>query len=205
MPRLTAAFVLLFAAAFLQACNSTNPTTALSALTSPKPGAAAGDSAAAAGANSARDESRAVALAEPQAGAETQAATPSSVNAITVALAPSIGAPADAIPPLSESMTARAARYGIKVAGNDDAKGVSHILKGYFSAIAEGSRTTVIYVWDVLDPSGTRLHRIQGQQSVDGGGGDGWSSVSPTVMQAIGTATVDSYAAWLSGRQTAGG
>lgn len=77
------------------------------------------------------------------------------------------------------------------------------MLKGYFSAIADGGKTTVIYVWDVLDAAGTRLHRIQGQQSAPGGRGDGWSSVTPAVLQAIGTATIDQYAEWLSGRQTA--
>ena len=36
------------------------------------------------------------------------------------------------------------------------------------SALAEADGTTVIYVWDVFDMGGTRLHRIQGQERQPG-------------------------------------
>lgn len=190
-----AAFVSLLAAIVLSACTSTNPTSALSALTKPESGAAADSTLLSAG-------------TESPAGTVSGAATVAPVaNPTTIAIAPTIGAPAEEIPALTQSLTARASQLGIKVAATGT-KNVAHVLKGYFSAIADGSRTTVIYVWDVLDPSGTRLHRIQGQESVAGGSGDGWSSVPAATMQAIGTATIDQYAAWLASgqtQQTAGG
>jgi hypothetical protein len=72
------------------------------------------------------------------------------------------------------------------------------VLKGYFSALPEGKETTVIYVWDVYDPEGNRLHRINGQQKAPSNGGDGWSAVSPSTMQTIADFTIDQLAAWLA-------
>lgn len=136
------------------------------------------------------------------AGASTGAAAPKVPDAAaSIAFAPAVGAPAEVVPALREGLTQRAAERGITIAA-DGTPGADAMLKGYFSAIADGTATTVIYVWDVLDAAGTRLHRIQGQESVPGGS-DGWSSVTPAAMQAIGRATIDAYADWVSGRRVA--
>jgi hypothetical protein len=60
------------------------------------------------------------------------------------------------------------------------------MLRGYFSAMTEGKDTTVIYVWDVYDPAGTRLHRINGQQTAPSAGAvKAGPTVAPATMQAI--------------------
>ena len=79
------------------------------------------------------------------------------------------------------------------MAGSADPS-TTHVLKGYFSTITEGKETTVIYVWDVYDPSGNRLHRINGQQKAPSNGGEGWSAVSPATMQTIADLTIDQLA-----------
>ncbi|WP_205602531.1 hypothetical protein [Chelativorans alearense] len=112
-----------------------------------------------------------------------------------VQFAPVIGATEEALPPLSSRLSARARQRGIPIV---QGAGATHVVKGYFSAIADGNETTVIYVWDVLDPSGNRLHRIQGQQKVPGAQGDGWSSVTGQTMETIADRTIDDLAAWLA-------
>lgn len=114
-----------------------------------------------------------------------------------VQFAPAIGVSAEAVPTLAARLRVRAAQRGIGVAGSSDAS-ATHVMKGYFSAFTEGSETTVIYVWDVLDPAGNRLHRIQGQQKEPGSGGEGWSAVTAQTMEAIADRTIDDLAAWLS-------
>lgn len=114
-----------------------------------------------------------------------------------VRFAPAIGVSADAIPTLSARLRARAGQRGLTVVGSGDGL-ASHVLKGYFSAFSDGGQTTVIYVWDVLDPSGNRLHRIQGQQSQQGTAGEGWSAVTTPTMEAIADRTIDDLAVWLS-------
>ena len=110
---------------------------------------------------------------------------------------PIVGASVDAATPLTERLATRAKARGISLAGSTDPS-TTHVLKGYFSTITEGKETTVIYVWDVYDPAGNRLHRINGQQKAPSNGGEGWSSVSPAMMQKIADLTIDQLAAWLA-------
>lgn len=118
-----------------------------------------------------------------------------------IQFAPVVGAPAEASTPLAGRLSQRAGARGISlVAAGDGA--ATHVVKGYFSAISEGGRTTVIYVWDVTDPAGTRVHRIQGQTTAPGSsGGDGWEAVPAATMEAIADETVDRLASWLTVRQ----
>ncbi len=64
--------------------------------------------------------------------------------------------------------------------------------------MSEPGGTTVVYVWDVLDPAGARLHRIQGQEKVTRRFGRRLAAVPPAAMQAIADRTIDELATWLS-------
>lgn len=115
-------------------------------------------------------------------------------------VAPIVGASVESAAPLTAELQTRARQRGITLAGSTD-QTATHVLKGYFSAISEGSDTTVIYVWDIYDPSGNRLHRINGQQKAPSvKGGDGWTAVAPATMQGIADQTIDQFAAWLGGQ-----
>ena len=116
-----------------------------------------------------------------------------------VQFAPVIGASPASASPLASRLMARAAQRGLAVAQAGDAT-TTHVIKGYFSAFTEQRETTVVYVWDVLDPAGNRLHRIQGQQKVAAAQGEGWNSVTPQTMEAIADRTIDDLATWLVSR-----
>lgn len=111
---------------------------------------------------------------------------------------PIVGATVESATPLTERLAARARERGIMLAGSADPS-ATHVMKGYFSALTEGPNTTVIYVWDVYDPSGNRLHRINGQQKVAANGAEGWKSVPPATMQSIADVTIDQLASFLAG------
>lgn len=129
--------------------------------------------------------------------AATQGGTTTSIPAATrLQFAPIIGTPVEAAGPLSERLTLRARERGIAIARAGEP--LSHIMKGYFSALPEGRQTTVVYVWDVLDGSGNRLHRIQGSEVVEGG--NGWPSVSAEAMQRIADRTMEQLTTWLGSR-----
>ena len=140
----------------------------------------------------------------PPAGAEPAGVMPQGdggpVAAIStpsrIHFAPIVGSTVQAATPLTQELVKRSRERGIGLAGAGGA-GATHILKGYFSAMSEGGSTTVIYVWDVLDPGGNRLHRIQGQAKAKGRG-EGWAAVPPAIMQAIADRTIDDFAQWLS-------
>jgi hypothetical protein len=136
------------------------------------------------------------------AGTEPSAPRPQASPAVaavaarsTIQVAPVTGATPETVTPLTERLSAKARERGIALAGNGALP--THVLKGYLSQVSDANSTTVIYVWDVVDPAGTRLHRIQGTAKVKGKGG--WTAVSARTMQAIADRTIDDYAQWLSG------
>jgi hypothetical protein len=114
----------------------------------------------------------------------------------TIRFLPIIGAPVAAVTPLSRELGNSARSNGLVIKGSND-QTAQHVLKGYLSAFADGKNVTVVYVWDVLDNAGGRLHRIQGQQAVPTRSKDAWSAVPPELMQQIGNATIAEYMKWL--------
>ncbi len=129
-------------------------------------------------------ETPAVAVASPSAGGDD-----------SIRFLPIIGAPVQSVTPLSKQLGAEARAQGLTIRSSSDPNS-QHILKGYFSAMTDNGKTTVVYVWDVLDGSGARLHRIQGQDSVSGTAADPWAAVPESTMTAIATRTIDEYMSW---------
>lgn len=143
----------------------------------------------------------AVAGAATAAAAAVPAQTAAVVSKARVQFAPIVGATVEAATPLTQRLGARARERGITLAGSTDTTPPGIIMRGYFSAMTEGKDTTVVYVWDVYDPAGTRLHRINGQQTaVSAGSGEGWPAVAPATMQSIADSTIDQLAAWLAAK-----
>ncbi len=138
---------------------------------------------------------------EQQPEPQQQASLPpaSSVDGDTIRFLPIIGAPVQAVTPLSRQLGAEARAQGLTIKSSNDTTS-SYILKGYLSAFQDGPAITVTYVWDVLDNSGARLHRIQGNVSVPLKGGDPWTAVPPSVMQQIASKTMAEFTSWRSSR-----
>lgn len=137
------------------------------------------------------------ARAEESAGAgETAAIAPAQTGTDeTVRFLPIIGAPVDAVTPLSRRLGAEARAGGLTIKSASDSSS-RFILKGYFSAMNDSGKTTVVYVWDVLDGQGVRLHRIQGQESVPATAADPWAAVPAGTMESIARKTIRQYLDW---------
>lgn len=117
----------------------------------------------------------------------------------TIRFLPIIGAPVEAVTPLSRQLGTEARANGLTIKGSGDTD-TAYILKGYLSTFADGPQITVSYVWDVLDSTGGRLHRIQGTESVPLKRGDPWAAVPPAVMQKIASKTIAEFNSWRQSR-----
>jgi hypothetical protein len=113
-------------------------------------------------------------------------------------IAPIIGSTVAAVTPLSRRLAAIAPANGLAIVADGD-PGKTYVVKGYFSALPENGSTTIVFVWDVFDPSGVRQHRIQGQESVSGIAADPWSIVPPATMEKIADRTIADFKAWQGG------
>jgi hypothetical protein len=131
------------------------------------------------------------------APAVSTAIDPAKVARARIQFAPIVGTSVEAATALSERLSLRARERDMRLTGTGDAA-TTHVLKGYFTPLTEGKQTTVIYVWDVYDPAGNRVHRISGQQKTASTGGEGWTAVTPDTMRLIADATIDQFAQWIS-------
>lgn len=203
MRRMTGS-VLLVPLLALAACNSLDPTLGMKTQNSAPADSSTPQLAALAGSQS---QPTAPDATPPQPATPAQAAAPAPRTtqpstatvhrAVKLNIAPVVGAPVSAVAALSHRLQEDARARGIEISGESD-PGTTYVLKGYFSTLSEGGGTTVLYVWDVLDPSGNRLHRIQGQEQVGGSAADPWTVVAPQTMEAIGDATVQSLIQWIN-------
>lgn len=90
----------------------------------------------------------------PTPGAQANVSpVPGNAQTAKLRFAPIVGAPIAAATPLSQRLSAIAKQKGITLGTAADTNN-THVMKGYFSALPDGNQTTIIYVWDVLDPGG---------------------------------------------------
>ena len=66
-------------------------------------------------------------------------------------------------------------------------------------AIGDVNHVILVYVWDVDDAAGNRIHRFSGQEPTSGGGVDPWTAVTLKVMDDTARDTIDALADWSRG------
>ncbi len=120
----------------------------------------------------------------------------SKVRQYKLYIAPIIGAPLEVVTPLSFRFDTILKDQSVQLAANGESD-ADFTLKGYFSNMVENNQTIVLYVWDVVDKQGNRVHRLQGQEKAAGKGG--WSSATAPVMGKIADDTLNDYFRWVSG------
>lgn len=116
-------------------------------------------------------------------------------NAAQVHFAPIVGAPVEQITALSQRLSVAGPQNAVRIEPAT-ARGIDHEIRGYFSALSENGQTTVIHVWDIFAPGGQRVHRIQGQERVDGTAANPWDAVPASVMEGIADKVLAEYTTW---------
>jgi hypothetical protein len=133
---------------------------------------------------------------QPEAGA-TSVAAPVKGAAAKFAFAPIDGVPVPILQAMSAALNQEAVARRLNVVPNTDPSAV-YVVRGYLSAVAEGTQARLVYVWDVVDRQGTRLHRVTGQET--GGtfrSGDPWTGVGSANVTAAASRTMESLANWV--------
>ena len=119
-------------------------------------------------------------------------------DGIRVHVAPIVGSTVEALTPLSRRISVRAREKGIVLNGSGQPT-TQYTVKGYFSVLPEDRETTVIYVWDVIDIAGNRVHRIQGQVISPGAEAAApWGNVPAATMEGIADTTMDELSSWFA-------
>lgn len=131
----------------------------------------------------------------PQNGTQT-ASLPSTKS---VAFLPVSNAPQSAVSNLSSSIRSAATQNQVTVV-NSLQDGASYQVKGYFSALEDGSGTLLVYVWDVLDRNNKRVYRISGQERSNKKSADPWSAVTNQMITQVANNSLSQLKSWLATR-----
>jgi hypothetical protein len=107
------------------------------------------------------------------------------------------GAPATHTIAFSQAINKEASLRKLNVVPEGDPT-ATYLVKGYLSAIGNSGGTLLVYVWDVTDTTGRRLHRVSGQEPGGGSSTDPWSGVNEDAVTNAATRTVDDLVAWVS-------
>ncbi|WP_156892526.1 hypothetical protein [Salaquimonas pukyongi] len=192
--RLIAALSLLTMLVILSACNSGSLTEGLQSAAGPQPSQSVGNQPGNVSGGTATLDGAATNPAG-QAGQQT-AALPAG-NSVT--FLPVSNAPQTAVTNLARSIRSEAQKQGVPVVASVQ-QGAAYQVKGYFSALEDGSGTLLVYVWDILDRNNKRVYRINGQEQAGGRSSDPWAAVTPQMLDRVAQSTMAQLKSWLSTR-----
>jgi hypothetical protein len=112
--------------------------------------------------------------------------------------APVTGAPAHILSSLSNQLAQEAVAQNVALVPSGDAQ-ANYVIKGYLSAVGDSSGTILVYVWDVFDASGRRVHRISGQETTANGSQDPWLGIDNSAIANVARRSVSALVAWGTG------
>ena len=136
------------------------------------------------------------AAVESRAAARVSAPAPTSPDKVTVAFEPFTGAPGNIADDLARKIGNEARVQNLKLVRRVGAP-ATYRVKGYLAASGDQSSTTMFYVFDVVDTSDTRVHRIVGQESAPGSSGDPWSGPNSDTLERAARRAVTELVAWI--------
>lgn len=116
--------------------------------------------------------------------------------AAVFAFAPVEGVPLPVLQALSTALNREAMAQKLNVVPNSDPSRVYEV-RGFISAVADGQSTRLVYVWDVVDSKGTRLHRINGQEAGGRPTGDPWTGIGRQTVDLAARQTITALAQWV--------
>lgn len=107
------------------------------------------------------------------------------------------GAPVNHAIEFDRALDSEAAARNLKIVPVGDPS-ATYLVKGYLSAVGDRGGTWLVYVWDVSDMTGRRLHRVTGEESSSGSAADPWSGISSETVRIVARRTIDDLISWAS-------
>lgn len=139
---------------------------------------------------------------QQQASVQTPSATQQIASLDTskaLTFLPFEGAPQSKASSLTRLLNSSAQTDGLTILPATRA-GAKYRVKGYFSALNDGNGTLLVYVWDVVDGSGKRLHRINGRERTGTSKTDPWQAITDAEIERVANTTTSRLKTWVDGR-----
>jgi hypothetical protein len=128
-------------------------------------------------------------------GATTLRSAPIKGAAARFAVVRISGPPPDIMLTMAKDLSSEAQLRRLNMVTRDDPS-ATYLVRGYLSAVGDRQGTSLIYVWDVVDRKGVRLHRISGQEPGAGTASDPWAGITNGAVGEAARNTIDDLVAW---------
>ena len=191
--------LLLLAAGLLSACNSGSLSDGLESAARPQPSQGLTNQTATAPSGGQSDLNPTVSDGTDTTAPQDQTQVAGLPSSKAVAFLPVSNAPQSAVTNLARSIRSSAQSYRVPVVASFQ-QGAKYQVKGYFSALEDGSGTLLVYVWDVLDRNNKRVYRINGQEQSNAKSSDPWGAVTPQMLNRVADNTMAQLKSWLASR-----
>ena len=191
--------LLLLSMAVLSACNSGSLSDGLESAARPQPNQPLNNQTATAPSGGQANLNPDVTVGDGPTGEPGQTQIAGLPPDKAVAFLPVSNAPQTAVTSLARSIRSSAQSKGVPVVASVQ-QGAQYQVKGYFSALEDGSGTLLVYVWDVLDRNNKRVYRINGQEQAAGKSADPWNAVTPQMLNRVADNTMAQLKTWLESR-----
>jgi hypothetical protein len=132
----------------------------------------------------------------PIAAANMKAA-PVKGDGARFAFAKITGGPGDLLTTFNESIKSYAKTRKLTVVAEDDPN-LTYKVKGYASAVGGPTGTLLVYVFDILDSRGVRIHRISGQERGGATQSDPWAGIKEGTVRGAAEHAIDDLSAWVN-------
>jgi hypothetical protein len=120
-----------------------------------------------------------------------------------VAVAPMIGAPDAVAKQLVDEFSNAVSKDRAQIVPAGQTADLT--IRGYVVAAKDRANTKVSYIWDVTDAQSKRLHRISGEEVVNGQTPrDPWAAVNSAVIVAVAQKSAQSFGTWLQANPVSG-
>lgn len=122
---------------------------------------------------------------------------PSKGRGTVVSFLPFIGAPVNTADNIYKFIRENAERVGVRLALRLD-EPATYRVKTHINAVGGETAMTYVFIVEIYDVSGERVHRFVGQETGAGSSGDPWNGASSGTNQQIGWRILSGVQSWLT-------
>jgi predicted small secreted protein len=122
---------------------------------------------------------------------------PSKGRGTIVSFLPFIGVPVNTADNIYKFIREHAAGENVQLALRLD-EPATYRVKTYINAVGGSTTMTFVFIVEIYDVAGARVHRFVGQETGPGASGDPWMGIDGDTMKRIGSRILNGVQSWLT-------
>jgi len=107
-----------------------------------------------------------------------------------------VGPPQNIVSLLNREVRKSAKHNGINLLNNGE-NSAAYQIKGFLTAIDNGSGSVLVFAWEILDRSGNMLHKISGEEYSASRATDPWRSINSQMVNNVVGRTMRDLKSWI--------